>query len=56
MKTEVIVQYRGAGWYKFSPNGHRDYTRRGEVTVRGRKALQESLMRHNCVACEMRGI
>lgn len=45
--SEIIVTYEGAGWYRFSPSGHDYYDCDDEITVRGAKALLETLHKMN---------
>ena len=45
--SEIIVTYEGAGWYHFSQSGHDYYDCDDEITVRGAKALLETLHKLN---------
>lgn len=39
----VIVDFEGGGWYRFSPTGHEFYNRNDEIVVKGKKELIKTL-------------
>lgn len=40
---DVIVDYEGGGWYRFSPSGHAYYNKSDEIVVKGKNKLIKAL-------------
>lgn len=40
---DVIVDYEGGGWYRFSPSGHAFYSRSDEIVIKGKQKLIKTL-------------
>lgn len=51
----VRIEYLDGGWYSFSPNGHKYFTRNGDIKVHGYASLKKELESRGLFSISTRG-